>query len=131
MRLKTGALIAIGIAIAGSPAASFAAGELRLTAQRAEGARRICVYGSGKEAQAKRIGRGEPCPQRFRATRKNPELVPSLALRVGEGRTNGQAVCLYRYAGRDYRALRPVSMSCPLTPGSGMEVLKQDNRDAG
>ena len=120
-----------GAAIAASLAAMAGAqGELRLTAQRAEGARRVCVYGSGPEAKVRRIGLGEPCPYRYRAPEPPRQFVPSMALRIGEERTAGRTVCIYRYAGQIYRAARPAAMSCPLTPGAAMQVLMQTAPEA-
>ena len=120
-----------GAAIAASLATMAGAqSDLRLTAQRAEGARRLCVYGSGAEAKVRRIGLGEPCPYRYRAPEPQRQLVPSMALRIGQERAAGRTVCIYRYAGRVYRAARPAAMSCPLTPGSSMQVMGQSAPDA-
>lgn len=111
----------------GSIVIAFAAmavhGQPALTGQRVEGMRRVCIYGNRSDAPVRRIGSGEPCPARYRVQEADVQLVPSMAIRVGEGRWMGEATCMYRYAGRDYRTQRPASMTCPLTPASAMQVL--------
>jgi hypothetical protein len=124
-------------------------GQLRLSAQRVEGARRICtytrggvstynqgstgIYSQGGETRytrsstsrryERRIGSGEPCPAVYREPEPEVEIVPSMAILAMESRENGQAVCLYRYAGREYRALRGASLRCPMTPNGSMAAL--------
>lgn len=118
----------------GSIVIAFAAlavhGQPVLTGQRVEGMRRVCIYGTQANAPVRRIGSGEPCPSRYRVVEPEEQLVPSMAIRVGEGRFMGQDTCMYRYAGRDYRTRRPASMTCPLTPASAMQVLSTSS-DAG
>jgi hypothetical protein len=105
-------------------------GQPLLTSQRVEGMRRVCIYGTQANAPTRRIGSGEPCPSRYRAPEPEVQLVPSMAILVGEDRRIGQVTCLYRYAGRDYRTLRPAALTCPLTPASEMQVLNVSS-DAG
>ena len=113
----------VGALIALAAMAPTFHGEPRLTSQRVEGMRRVCVYGTDSRAPIRRIGSGEPCPFHYRTPEPEVEFVPSMAIRVAEGRWMGQAICLYRYAGRDYRTARPAATTCPLTPASAMQVL--------
>ncbi len=124
MDWTSGAVLAVSLAMT-----TAAPANLRLTAQKAEGTRRICTYGSGSDAKVKRIGVGEPCPAVYRAPPPRVEMIPSMALRIGEGRSNGQAYCLYRYGGRDYRTLRPAMTRCPLTPSARMQALADPTVD--
>ena len=98
----------------------------RLTQQRVEGARRICIYGQGREARARRIGRGEPCPQRFRQPEPQVELIPSMAVRADQVRRNGALWCVYRYAGRSYTTRLPLTSYCPLTPTATMQPISPE-----
>jgi hypothetical protein len=52
-----------------------------------------------------------------------------MAILAAEERANGRDICLYRYAGRDYRTLRPTILRCPMTPSGTMTVLT--GTDAG
>ena len=116
-------------AVASLAGMSPAPDDLRLTAQRAEGARRLCVYGTGPQAKARRIGLGEPCPFRYRAPTEPARPIPPMAIRVGEEHPTGRTVCIYRYAGQTYRTARPAMMSCPLTPSGAMQMLSEPGVD--
>ena len=94
----------------------------RLSEQRLEGARRICLYGPGARRPARRIGSGEPCPLYYREPRVELRFVPATAVRIGEASGSGRTVCIYRLAEQDYRTVLPAVIRCPLTPNAGMRV---------
>jgi len=94
----------------------------RLSGQRLEGARRVCVYGNRAQLKERRIGSGEPCALYYRERPEEVEFVPASAVRVGETSGTGRTICVYRFAERDYRTLLPALIRCPLTPLAGMRV---------
>ena len=113
-----GAAIAFSVVIA---TAGLQSGP-RLTGQRLEGARRVCVYGNRAQLKERRIGSGEPCPLYHRERPEEVEFVPASAVRVGETSGTGRTLCVYRFAERDYRTILPALIRCPLTPSAGMRV---------
>lgn len=94
----------------------------RLTGQRLEGARRVCVYGNRAQLKERRIGSGEPCALYYREPPEEIEFVPASAVRVGESGSTGRTICVYRFGERDYRTVLPALIRCPLTPSAGMRV---------
>lgn len=118
MGLVGGGVIAFSVVIA---ALGLQSGP-RLSGQRLDGARRVCVYGTGTQLRARRIGSGEPCPLFYRAPQPEEQFVPASAVRVGESSGSGRTICTYRFAEQNYRTILPALIRCPLTPSGGMRV---------
>lgn len=117
-----GGLGGIAMAIGAVLMAAGVQGGPRLSGQRLEGARRVCVYGQGTQIKERQIGSGEPCALYYREPTEDVEYVPALAVRVGETGGIGRTICTYRYAGREYRTVQPALQRCPLTPSGAMRV---------
>lgn len=105
-------------------AAAAASADAQLVSQGVVGAYRICTYVNPNLSERRmapevrrRIGRGEPCPARYRGGETGtPSAIPSMATLVQVRRVGDQRVCVYEHLERTY--LRPVqpSQACPRTP---------------
>lgn len=93
-----------------------AAQQLRLEDQRVEGVKRVCVYRSLTQQAERRVGRGEPCPSRFRPPAVTRPAIPSFATLQRRGYEAGRPVCVYAYQQREYRQAASASGFCPYTP---------------
>jgi hypothetical protein len=97
-------------------AAPAAAQQLRLEEERIEGVNRLCIYRSTTRQESRTVGRGEPCPHRFRRPVAIRQDLPSFAVLDRQGYERGRPVCIYRYQQREYRQPASASGFCSYTP---------------
>lgn len=113
MHLMSWAALALVAASAGTGAV---AQPLRLEEQRAEGIHRTCVYRNVREVRTLQVGRGEPCPARYRERREEAQTIPTFATLKERRYQRGQTVCVYTYLGREHLRPLPSGSHCTYTP---------------
>lgn len=107
--------LAAGV-LAAAPAGPAQAQQLLLEDQRVDGVHRLCTYRYLSRVEVRRIGRGEPCPYRFRRPAVVRQGIPAFATLRTRTNEAGRSVCVYSYLGRDYRQVAPGSGFCAYTP---------------